>query len=81
MIEPGMIYEKDGWHVVVHNVSETHVYYQRFPPGVEEQSKLDNLGRTPIAEFEAAVKDAKMEADHANHKSQYARFSTPDYAL
>ena len=60
MVEPWTIYSKNGWHVVVHDVRDGQVYYQRWPPGVDEQPFMDNLSRTSIEQFEAAVEDATI---------------------
>jgi hypothetical protein len=62
MIATGTIYQKDGWHVVVHEIRNGEVYYQRFPPDVEEQPVLCNLGRMTIAQFEEQVKEATVIA-------------------
>ena len=55
MVEPWQVYEQDGWHVVVHDVRHGEVYYQKWPPGVDEQGWLDNLGRMPLELFKAQV--------------------------
>ena len=61
MIEVGTTYHKQGWHIVVHEIRNDQIYFQRWPPSVESQSAWVNMYRMPIALFEEHTKDAEIE--------------------
>ena len=61
MIEVGTTYVKQGCRIVVHEIRNDQVYYQRWPPGVEWQCAWANLYQMPIAQFEEQAKDAEIE--------------------
>jgi hypothetical protein len=56
----------NGWVVIVHGVKDGQVYFQRWPPGVNDQPVEAPLIRMPICDFIAAVnKQREAEAIHA----------------
>jgi hypothetical protein len=56
----------NGWVVIVHGVKDGQVYFQRWPPGVNDQPVEAPLCRMPIAEFLDAVnKQRESGATHA----------------
>jgi len=61
MIEVGATYCKQGCRIVVHEIRNDRVYFQRWLPGVESQSAWANMYRMPIALFEEHIKDAEIE--------------------
>ena len=61
MTEVGTTYVKQGCRIVVHEIHNDQVYFQRWLPGVESQSAWANLYRMPVAQFEEQIKDAEIE--------------------
>ena len=62
MIEVGTTYVKQGWRIVVYEICNDQVYFQGWPPGIEEQSYL---GQMPIALFEQVIAGVKTEKEYA----------------
>ena len=48
----------NGFTIDVHSIVDGQVWYQRWKPGVEQQSVFDDLGRMPVAEFNEAMTTA-----------------------
>jgi hypothetical protein len=52
---------RNGWSIDIHEIKNGEVYFQQWPPGVENQSFLSGLGRMPIPDFEKRIAEERQK--------------------